>query len=290
MKRRAFIQNATMAAAGTMLAPSVVSMANSIKGPVGIQLYTLKDVIRNDVKGTLQKVAEIGFKELEVWDYSDGKIFSMPYGDFNKMANDLGLTIVSGHYSTGLEPPPKNGSLSLDWNRAVEDAASIGQKYLVIASMGARERNTLDGYKKTCALMNRSHEICKKAGVSLGYHNHEYEFIPIEGRIPYEVMMEELDPSIVFELDIYWSTFAKKDPLELFKKYSGRIHLWHVKDMDREKRERQTDVGSGSIDYKSVFNAAEVSGMKHFFLEQEYFAGSQFDSIANGFKYLREVV
>jgi sugar phosphate isomerase/epimerase len=291
MKRRKFVQSAALATVGAALLPSIPGYALALRdSSIGIQLYTLKDIIRKDVKGTLKQVADIGFRELETYGYADGKIFGMPYADFNSMVSDLGLKIISGHYGTGQASPGMKGSLVNDWERAVEDAGKAGQKYMCIAWLHPNERKTLDDYKKVCDLMNKANETCKKAGVTFAYHNHDFEFVSLEGKIPYEVMCEALDPSVALELDIYWSTFANFDTVELFKKYSGRIHLWHVKDMDREKRERQTDVGSGSIDYKAIFKAADVSGMKHFFLEQEYFSGPQLDAITNGYKHLRSFV
>lgn len=291
MKRRTFIQNTSLAAAGAMLAPSMLGCASQPnQKPIGIQLYTLRDVIGSDVKGTLKKVADIGFKELETYSHANGKIFDLPFAEFGNMAKDMGLSIISGHYGTGQSMPDVKGTLVNGWESAVEDAKRAGQKYMVIAYLAQEERTSLDDYKRICARMNQASEICKSAGITFGYHNHEFEFIPLEGRVPYEVMTEELDPSVILELDIYWSTFANVDALELFKKYAQRIQLWHVKDMSKEKREQQTDVGSGTIDYKTVFANAELSGMKHFFLEQEYFTGSQFDSITKGYKHLRSFV
>jgi sugar phosphate isomerase/epimerase len=290
MKRRTFIQQASYMATGTIFIPGLLSCANRSAQSVGIQLYTLKDVISKDVRGTLKKVADIGFKELELYSYSGGKIFGLPYNEFNTLASDLGLTVVSGHYSTGYGAPDMKGTLANDWERAVEDAKNAGQKYMAIAWLHPHERQTLDAYKKVCALMNQANEVCRQAGVILAYHNHEFEFEPVEGRIPYDVMCEELDESVALELDIYWSTFAHFDTLELFKKYSGRIQLWHVKDMDRNKREQSTDVGSGSIDYKPIFKAADISGMKHFFLEQEYFTTHPMEAIAKGYSHLRGII
>lgn len=290
MKRRKFIQNASTAMVGSMMLPSLMSCAKTSDTPIGIQLYTLKDIIGRDVPGTLKKVAEIGFKELELFGHMNGKVFNMPYADFNKLANDLGLSIVSGHYRTGRERPDNKGTLINNWDVAVDEAHRAGQKYMIIAYLESFERKTLDDYKAVCDLMNKANEVCKSAGITLGYHNHEFEFVPVEGKVPYDVLAEGFDSSIVLELDIYWSTFAKVDASELFKKYSGRIPLWHVKDMNKEKREQQTDVGSGSIDYKSVYQQKSVSGLKHLFLEQEYFAGSQIDSITNGYKHLRGFV
>jgi sugar phosphate isomerase/epimerase len=290
MKRREFIQQTTLATAAGLVLPSLMSCATAKERAIGIQLYTLKDIILKDVKGTLQQVANIGFKELELYGYGDGKVFNMPYTDFYKMVSDMGLSVVSGHYLTGQAFPMMKGTLINEWERAVEDAQKIGQKYMVIAWLHPDERKTMDDYKKIVELLNKANETCKQAGIALGYHNHEFEFVELEGQVPYYLMAQEMDSSIALELDIYWSTFAEVDAVELFNKYSGRIHLWHVKDMDKAQRNLQTDVGSGSIDYKHVFEAAEKSGMKHFFLEQEYFTRPQIDAITSGYTHLKSIV
>lgn len=291
MKRRTFIQHSALAATGGILLPSLLSCnIPSTEKSVGIQLYTLKDIILKDVKGTLQQVANIGFKDLEAYSYSDGKALGLPYQDFISMVNGMGMKVVSGHYSTGQAFPAMKGTLVNDWERAVEDAQKAGQKYMIIAWLHPDERKTLDDYKRVGQLMNKANEVCKKAGVSLGYHNHEFEFVKLEDQVPYDVLVKELDPSVVLELDMYWTTFAEVNALELFKKHAGRIHLWHVKDMDKVDRKLQTDVGSGSIDYKSVFAAAQQSGMKHFFLEQEYFTRPQIEAISLGYNHLKTII
>ena len=290
MKRRTFIQQSSLFVAGGLALPSLLQAKAAAGRPVGIQLYTLKDIIMKDVRGTVKQLADIGFKELELYGYSDGKVFNMPYQDFASMVKDMGLSIVSGHYGTGNMMPAMKGSLVNDWDRAVDDAAKAGQKYMCIAWLHPNERKTIDDYKKVCGQINKASETCRKAGVVLGYHNHDFEFVPIEGQVPYDTMLAELDKSVILELDIYWSTYANVDALELFRKNSGRIHLWHVKDMNKEKRQQQTDVGAGSIDYKRIFAAAETSGMKHFFLEQEFFEKPQMEAVTNGFNYLKSFV
>ena len=288
MKRRQFIQNAAMASAGMAL---YACNAPAAPGkPIGLQLYTLKDIIKGDVKGTMRKVSDIGYKELEAYSYSDGKIFDLPYGDFNAMAKDLGMRIVSGHYGTGQIDPDTKGTLSNGWEVAVEDAKAAGQDYMVIAWLHPEERKSIDDYKRVCGLINKGNEVCRTKGITLAYHNHEFEFSPLDGEVPYEVMLQELDASVLLELDLYWSTFSGVSATELFKKYPGRFPLWHVKDMDKTDRTHNTDVGTGSIDFPAIFGAAEAAGMKHFFLEQEWFAGPQIESITNGYKYLSGIV
>ncbi len=288
MKRRQFIQHAAMASAGIALYGCSPTVTNT--KPIGLQLYTLKDIIRSDVAGTLKKIADIGYKELEAYSYADGKIFNLPYTEFKAMVSDLGMRIVSGHYGTGQIDPEAKGTLSNGWEVAVEDAKRAGQDYMVIAWLHPDERKSMDDYKRVCELINHGAATCRSMGITLAYHNHEFEFDQLDGQVPYEVMLQELDPSVLLELDIYWSTFSGVSALDLFKKYPSRFPLWHVKDMDKADRTHNADVGTGSVDFPAIFEAAQTAGMKHFFLEQEWFAGSQIDSITGGYKYLSGLV
>jgi len=297
MKRRHFIQTTALASAGAIMyacggkpsAGNTVESQLGVNKTIGLQLYSLRDIIRDDVRGTVQKVSDIGFKELECWSYGAGNIFDMPYGDFNNMIKDMGMKITSGHYSLGLGQPDKPSTILNGWEAAVEEANKIGQESMVIAYLEASERKSIDDYKKVCEYLNTANETCKSAGVKLQYHNHDFEFETLEGQIPYDVMLSELDTSIPMELDLYWITFAGMDPLEYFTKYPGRFEQWHIKDMSKADRARQTDVGTGSIDFKAIFEKAELAGMKHYYLEQENYDVSPMDSITNGYNYLQTI-
>ena len=289
MKRREFIQQALMASTGVALYGCNRTVTHPKTSAIGLQLYTLKDIIRDDVGGTLKKVADIGYKELEAYSYSDGKIFDLPYPEFKSMVSDLGMRIISGHYGTGQLNPEVKGTLLNGWEAAVADARDAGQDYMVIAWLHPDERKSIDDYKRVCALINEGAATCRNMGITLAYHNHEFEFDLLEDQVPYEVMLQELDQSVLLELDIYWSTFSGVSALDLFKKYPGRFPLWHVKDMDKTDRTHNTDVGTGSVDFPAIFMAAQEAGMKHFFLEQEWFAGHQVDSITKGYQYLRTI-
>lgn len=297
MKRRTFIQTAAMASAALTI--GCMGKASTDK-TIGLQLYTFRNRIRRDEAGTshygakeiqkvLAEIAEVGYKELEVFDYRNRSVFDIPYKEFNTMVTDLGMRITSGHYKTGQVNPEWAGTLVTDWEAAVEDAKAIGQEYVNVAWMDPSERQSIDDYKKVCELMNNANEVCKKAGVKLGYHNHDFEFVDIDGQTPYDVMLNELDSSIIFELDLYWITFAGKDPLQYFSKYPGRFELWHVKDMSKSDPKVQTDVGSGSIDFKPIFAKATKAGMKHYFLEQEDYPSSEIESVRNGYTYLQSI-
>jgi sugar phosphate isomerase/epimerase len=290
MKRREFIATSALATAGTFLLPSCMRNEGSIRA-VGIQLYTVKDIINADVSGTLKSLSDIGFTELELWSYAEGKIFGMAYADFAKEAKNLGMKIISGHYDTGFSNPQQKGTLMNDWKRAVEDARIADQPYLVIGGLSDSERDTMDSVKRTCELLNNSGAVCQSMGAKLGYHNHSVEFTRIDDQLIYDVMLQELDPKLVtMELDLFWIINGGYDPLEYFKKYPGRFELCHVKDMDKTDRNKNADVGSGSIDFNALFKEAETAGLKHFFLEQENFAVSPLESVEKGFKHLERLM
>src|SRR6478609_6494303 len=156
MKRRQFIQT-TAAASVAALIPSF-AFAKS-KRKIGIQLYTLRDVIFKDVQGTLKQVADFGYQELELFGYNDGKVFGKPVSEFTKMVDDLGMKITSGHYSTGLvnaQDKPIVGTLVNQWEKAVNDAKVLGQEYMLVAYLQKDERKTIDDYKKVCGLINKN--------------------------------------------------------------------------------------------------------------------------------------
>jgi len=291
MKRRNFIQYSSIAVVG-MLLPSMMSCVPTRRRAksIGLQLYSLRDVIKKDVEGTLKQVAAIGYKTIETYSYGDEKIFDIAFSDFVKMTNDLGLKIVSGHYSTGFNSE-KKGNLRNDWEKAVSDAKSAGQEYVVVPYLDKDERKTIDDYKKVCELMNKGAEVCKQYDIRMGYHNHEFEFEKIDDQVPYDVMLAELDPNLVaMELDLYWAVYAGVKPLDYFTKYPSRFELWHVKDMDKADRELNADVGTGTIDFVELFKHADHAGMKHYFIEQEDYPVSPAESIKKSFENLNKMV
>ena len=282
MKRREFIQNASFAAVGMLSLPSFLAAGKGQKN-IGLQLYTLRDTIAKDPKGVLQKVASFGYKELETYSYADGKIFGMDFTEFNKHAKGLGMSVVSGHY--GLDKIKGD-----TWVKAVEDAKKNGQKYMVVPYINEPDRKTIDSYKKICADLNAAGEVCNKNGIRFQYHNHAFEFDTVDGQIPFDLMLKELDPKKVgMEMDIFWVVKAGQDPLQYFTKHPGRFEQWHVKDMDKNDSTKNADVGTGSIDYKPIFAQAKLSGMKHWYVEYDNCPGEPIDSVAASAKFLKTI-
>jgi sugar phosphate isomerase/epimerase len=283
MKRREFVQTASFAAVGLLSLPSFLAAGKSQKG-VGLQLYTLRDTIGKDPKGVLQKVSKFGYKDLETYGYNDGKIFGLDFQEFCKYVKGLGMKVTSGHYGLNMIKGDT-------WVKAVEDAKKNGQKFMVVPYINEPDRKTIDAYKGICEDLNKAGEVCNKYGIRFGYHNHAFEFENLDGQVPFDVMLKELDhKNVGIELDIFWVVNAGHDPIKYFAKHPGRFEQWHVKDMDKSDRNRNADVGTGSIDYKAIFAQAKLSGMKRWYVEQESYPGDPMDSVGASANYMKTIL
>lgn len=287
ISRRQYLKVSSLAVAGTLLT-DFTAFGKAGKN-VGIQLYTLRDILPKDLEGTLKKVSDIGYREVELFGYSDGKYFGKSPKEFRSLLQSLNLTPPSGHYTTGNVMKGK-GTLQDDWKRAVDDAAEVGQKYMICAFLFPQERTKLDDYKRHAELFNKSAEVCKAAGLQFGYHNHDFEFVELEGQVPYDLLLKETDPKLVqMELDLYWISFAGKDPVQLFKQNPGRFPMWHVKDMEKSAERAFAEVGTGSIDFQRIFDAAKTAGLQHYFVEQDVCKRPPLESINISFQNVKKL-
>lgn len=287
--RRKMIQSMAGLAVGSLLVNDIFAAHKKAPAAIGLQLYTLRNEMGKDPAGTLKRVAALGFKEVENFGYN-GKFFGMDAKTYKDTLASLGLSTPSGHYAYGnFGNKQIPGTILTGWDKAVEDAAALGQQYMVLAYLQPVERKSLDDYKKIAADLNKAGELCKKSGIQLCYHNHDFEFQQMESVLPFDILMGQTDSKLVkAELDIYWAVKAGFQPLDLFKKYPKRIALWHVKDMDNTEKKFFTEVGNGTIDFKAIFKAKKASGMKHFFVEQDMCPGSPFDSIEKSIGYIKD--
>lgn len=292
VNRRKFLKQSGFAAGAVLFAPAFLKASGNgsfaaDKYKIGLQLYTVRDAMDKDPAGTLARVAQIGYQEMESATYSGTeKFYGMNGKAFAALLKKNGLTIPSGHYALG--SPDTKGTIRSDWERAVEDAAAIGMQYMVCAYLPEEDRKTLDDYKRAVDDLNKAGEICRKHGIQFCYHNHNFEFEKIAGQVPYEWMLKYADKDLVkMEMDIYWITRAGYDPIAMFNEHPGRFILWHVKDMDNTPKHAFTEVGNGVIDWNRIFAHAKESGMKHFFVEQDV-SKSPFDSIAQSIAYLKK--
>jgi sugar phosphate isomerase/epimerase len=284
--RRSFLKTSAMLSAGLLVAPHLFAYD---KKYIGLQLYTVRDAMGKDPVATLAHVAQIGYNSVEGATYTgDEKFYGMDGTTFKKVLKDNGLIMPSSHYRLGEDGAEMKGTILNDWNRAVEDAAAIDLKFMVCAWLSPKERGSLDHYKKVGEDLNTAGAICKKAGIQLCYHNHDFEFIQEDGKYPYETLLANTDKDLVkMEMDMYWVTKAKQDPVALINEHPGRFPLWHLKDMDNKPDQMFTEVGNGIIDFKRIFKESKKAGLKYFFVEQDVCPGSPFDSITKSINYIK---
>jgi sugar phosphate isomerase/epimerase len=241
---------------------------------IGLQLYTIRDAMAVDVPGSLQKVADAGYKYLELASYADGKFYGYQPAEFKKLVTGMGMEILSSH--TQVEA----AGITLDnAQKMAEDHARIGVKYCIQPWIVEEARTTIASYQKMAADWNQVGGIMKQHRIQFGYHNHNFEFGPVEGKIPYfDVMLAELDKDLVtMEIDLFWTTKAGRDPIDIFKKYPGRFQLFHMKDMYTREAPYFTTVGEkdfapvgeGIIDFKAILAAKDIAGMKYMVVEQD---------------------
>lgn len=280
----------TAAGAGMLLAPSAFAQAPKKLKEIGVQLYTVRQAMGNDVAGTLQKVGKIGYTLVEGAGYQEGKFYGQSPADFRKMLDDAGLRMPSGHTMTGNTfLQAKRTMAGSEWEAAVADFKAVGQEYIVLAYLMEPERKNMDDYKKVADLLNKCGEVCRKYGIQMAYHNHDFEFTPIDGKLPIDTLLGETDAGLVkMELDIYWITRAGHDPIQFFDQHAGRIPLWHVKDIDNTEKKAFTEVGNGTIDWKKVFAGRKTSGMQYFFVEQDV-SRDPLASLEQSYGYLKKL-
>lgn len=286
--RREVLQQMAWLTAGSLIMQNSFASTDVKNKKVGVQLYTVRDLIAKDAKGTIKQVAGLGYSEVENFGYN-GKFFGMTASEYKTFLGDMGLKPASGHYMYGnFGNRQVPGTIVYGWEKAVEDAKAIGQDYMVVAYLMPNERKSLDDYKKIAEDLNKAGETCRKAGIQLCYHNHDFEFEQVNGQLPMNILTQQTDANLVkIELDLYWATRAGQNPIQLFNEHKGRIALWHVKDMDKTEKKNFTEVGNGVIDFATIFQNAKLSGMKHFFVEQDVCPGNPLDSIKQSIGYIQ---
>jgi sugar phosphate isomerase/epimerase len=287
MNRRTFIELLTAAA----VLPRHLSWAAAEHrvAPIGVQLYSVRDQMKADFDGTIAKVAAIGYKEVEFAGY-----FDHTPQQVRAVLDRNGLTSPSCHV--------EYAALGDQWPSVIESSKTIGQSYIVCPWIPEEVRKQPDVWERAAENFNRAGEASKKAGIQFAYHNHWFEFLPVNGKLPYDLLLEKCDPDLVkMELDLCWITVAGADPLTYFNRYPGRFPLVHVKDMKKLPKVStggsqdfgssltdMTSVGSGIIDWKRIFAQSEKAGIKHYIVEHDK-AENPFESIKKSYDYLSKL-
>lgn len=324
--RRNFLRLVGLGLAGGLVAPNLISCGYLDKpsgSPIknaGLQLFTLRDIINQNPREVLQTVAKIGYRHVETFaaDAETNSFFGLAVDEFKKILNDNDLSTHSGHYD--LEKfLNSDDSEQENLEKYIEMAHNLGQKYIVAPVPPMHKLNSLapTDYQYMADQLNKAGEMAKKAGITMAYHNHFWEFKEFgNGTKGLDILLAFTEPDLVtFELDMFWITKAGERVQSYFSKYPGRFQLWHIKDMDRAHSEpiqqnkldprtgkrdtldlnevldaiKYTEVGSGSIDYTALAPLANESGLKYTFVEQdEIYSPDKYASIKKSYDYLQK--
>ena len=283
------VQTATGVTAATLLADKFSWAAAERRiDRVGLQLYTVRDLMKADFDGTIAKVAAIGYKEVEFAGY-----FGRTGQQVRAACDKNGLEPISTHV--------QYDELDDKFPSVIETSKTIGLKYIVCPWIPEDLRKSPDIWKQAAAKFNHCGEQSKKAGLQFAYHNHWFEFLPVDGKLPYDALLKECDGNLVkMEMDLCWITAAGSDPLKYFNLYTGRFPLVHVKDLKKlpvitaggsqnfGDTVDLTSVGSGIIDWKKIFAQSEKAGIKHYIVEHDK-PENPFESITKSYDYLEKL-
>ncbi|MGH9470075.1 MAG: sugar phosphate isomerase/epimerase family protein, partial [Terriglobia bacterium] len=241
--------------------------------PIGLELYTVRQLMAQNPAATLKKVAAVGYKQIEV----------APYPNMAAVSRDwraAGLTAPSGYFEV-----PKN--LDPDWKKSVDTAHRYDLRYIVV---GDNPKLDADAWRRRADFFNQCGRVSLDAGIQFCYHAHFHEFATVDHTTGYDIMLERCDPKLLkMEMDIFWVTYAGKDPLTYWTRYPGRFPLLHIKDLKKGIRVSSQQspsgpnpfvpVGQGRIDWRRIFAHVGEAGVKHIFVEQDQCDGSPLDAI-----------
>jgi sugar phosphate isomerase/epimerase len=276
--RREFIK-LSIAAVGGFACGKFLEAA--VRRPLGVQLYTVREQAARDLPAVLEKIRKIGYQEVETyWD-----VYGRPAAELRSMIGDHGLRVPSGHFDyAGLDSK-------------IDYAKVLGVDYMICPMLPENMWGALDGFKRAADQFNIWGQKVHQSGMKFGFHNHNYEFRRFGNTNGFETLMKLTDPELVcIEMDCYWIAQAGENPLRMFKKYGSRIKLLHLKDrkpgfpesqIKNDAAEHFTEVGAGTINWKSILHAAEENGVKHFFVERDSGDLPPFESLKISFKNLQ---
>lgn len=278
--RRKFLTQTGLLLAGTAVLPHQLLASTAASSVLGVQLYSVRDDMKKDPVGTLKQLAAMGYRNVEHANYVNRKFYGFTAKEFKKVLDDLGMKMPSGHtvMERGHWDPAKK-DFTASWKYTVEDAAIVGQQYVISPWLDEELRKTYDGLLAYMEVFNKSGELCKKSGMKFGYHNHNFEFsTKLNDQKVFDIMVNHTDPSLVAQqLDIGNMYGAGGRALEIVKQYPGRFELMHVKDEiktatkgEMEDGYESTVLGKGVVGVKEVIDQGrKTGGTIHFVVEQE---------------------
>ncbi|WP_158795482.1 sugar phosphate isomerase/epimerase [Pedobacter sp. L105] len=312
--RRSFIKKAGLLGTALVTANSQLSSAMELFSPaqiheIGLQLYTVRDELKKDVRSTISKISRIGYNHVETFyaAQKDGpvKLWGLSVKELKALLVENKLKSYSGHYQLNDFLTRGNGN-DKALKEQIDIAAELGQHYLVVPvpPLSLWDKMTSADFKYMAQQLNKAGELCAKSGLKVGYHNHFWEFRTLEnGEKGYDILVRETNPALVtFEMDLFWIEKSGIQPLHYFQKYPGRFTMWHVKDMDKANTAKitggsldkkpsmeilktisYTEVGKGNIDFKTIFIHQKEAGLKYIFVEQDVIKIDPFVSITESY-------
>jgi sugar phosphate isomerase/epimerase len=239
---------------------------------LALQLYTIRDAMEKDVILALTQVAKAGYTKIELANYADGKFYGFTPAEFKKIAADLGLNPFSSHTQVEAQ-----GITLANANKMAADHAALGVQYCIQPWVVEEARN-IASYQKMVEDLNKVGKIMKENGIQFGYHNHNFEFNTLDGKVPYfDILLAGFDKDLVtMEIDLFWTIKAGHNPVDIFNKYPGRFQIFHLKDAYTQeapffvpKSVDMAPVGAGITDFKPILAAKDIAGMKHMVVEQD---------------------
>jgi len=289
MERRQFVQQTIIAGSVMTLLPAELY---SLKAKhVGLQMWSVRDATDKDPLGTITRLAQMGYKEIEGFKYADGKFYNWTPAEFKNQLHHLGLKMLSAHTAVNLQSWDQQHNMITDAMKKCIDAhAELGVKQLICPHIAQENRGPED-IKKLIDILNHVGAASKKAGMQFGYHNHDFEFVNPDGKFMMDRILEGTDPDLViWEMDLYWVVFAHEDPIAWIKKYPGRIKAFHVKDMANTPARETIEVGDGTIDFASIFRHSKEAGIKYYFVELENYKTNSLDGVDKCLRNLKEIL
>jgi len=256
ISRRQLLGSGAALGLSSLVAPTFTLAADGDdKQLPGVQLYTVRASMAKDVPGTIKAIAGIGYKEVEFAGY-----FDQSPQQIRDLLDEFDLSSPSVHVDA---PSVRDDPMPL-----IEAANVIGHDYLTIAWLSPDARESIDDYKRWAEAFNRAGELCRENGIRLAYHNHEFEFLELDGQVPFDILLNEVDADLLaLEIDMFWVRKAERDIVDVLNMAPGRFTMAHIKDMGADGS--MTEVGSGVIDFAAVLDNEAASGLRHLFVEHD---------------------
>jgi sugar phosphate isomerase/epimerase len=286
--RRRFLQNAGLGLTALALGRQRQLLANPYGMPIGLQLYTVRDHMEKDVEGTIKRVAEIGYREVEL---GDPNYYGEKPAELRRILTDQGLKAISTHLD--------ESQLKSDLEKHIAEAKECGVSYIGLSSLDEHDRESLEAVKRDAEWFNQIGKSVSGAGCRFFYHGHNFDYANVGGAVIYDELIRRTDPKFVnFELDCFWCVRAGKDPVDYFQRFPGRFPQLHIKDLkpgyppttgEDFRPGAFTEVGQGVIDWKKIFKAARAGGMKHFYVEQDECDRDSLESAKISYTYLHNL-